>query len=138
MVKLFSREFQHLEASFLQDLQTLEEEGAIHAQLGGYCRIQLTPAEIVNYVEACVAYDEFEGLYERYGDPRFALEQLTNARMRNRVREYNEWTVSIGQNDTMFCFAAFLGEHLESLFCGGCQSVTNSWPRLTQEIVVSS
>ena len=31
--------------------------------------------------------------------------------------EYNEWTVEQGQPDTMFCFAAFEGEHLEDLMC---------------------
>ena len=84
-----------------------------------FCRIRFTPSEIVNFVDASAAYDEFEGLYREYGNPEVALDRLSDTRIRSRVEAYNRWTTDIGQVDTAFCFAAFLGEHLESLCCGG-------------------
>ena len=124
-MEIFDREFRHLDAAFLQDLQTLENEGAVYTQLWQedsedfrFCRIVFTPAEIVNYVDASLAYDEFESLYKEQGDPDLALAHLTDTRIRNQVEEYNRRAISIGQSDTAFCFAAFLGEHLEALCCG--------------------
>lgn len=124
-MKIFNREFQHLSAHLLQELHTLQEEGAIYAQFWQedsndfrFCRIRLTPAEIVDYVDASFAFDEFKGLLQQYGDSSLAVAHLSNPQVRNRVEEYNRWTISIGQDETAFCFAAFLGKHLEALTCG--------------------
>ena len=124
-MKIFNREFQHLSAHLLQELQTLQEEGAIYAQFWQedsndfrFCRIRLTPAEIVDYVDALFAVDEFKGLLQQYGDSSLALAHLSNPQVRNRVEEYNRWAISSGQDEMTFCFAAFLGRHLEALTCG--------------------
>ncbi|HET7232079.1 MAG TPA: hypothetical protein VFJ16_18880 [Longimicrobium sp.] len=122
MVQLFGREFRHSDASHVQDLDTLEREGAIYAEFSrgstgrfSQCRIRFTPKEIVEYVEAATAYDEFLGYYNITGDPEDALALIQNIRIREQVKEYNE---SAG-DDTVYCFAAFLGGDLESLVCGG-------------------
>jgi hypothetical protein len=73
----------------------------------------------VAYVDASLAYDEFLGHYRRSGDPSAALAQISDPGIRDRVLEYNGWTVGIGQSATQFCYAAFLGDHLEDLTCGG-------------------
>ncbi len=66
LMKIFSRDFSHLDASSLQDLETLELEGAIYAQFYResiddfrLCRIEFTPSEIVEYVTASQSYNEF-------------------------------------------------------------------------------
>lgn len=123
-MKYFGRDFLHLDDGFLEELRTLEMEGCIYSSFWredlekfAFCRIVLRPAEIVEYVEATAAFDEFNGLCQIHGDPDTALERLSNARIRNRVLDYNRWATSIGQ-DSQFCHAAFLGGELESLVCG--------------------
>jgi len=123
---LFDREFRHLSPDFLQDLDTLEKEGSIYTQFWQadvqdfrFCRIRFRPGEIVAYVDAIMAYDEFLGYCEDTGEPVTALAQISDSTIRNRVLEYNRWTASVGQHDTLYCFAAFIGEHLEDLTCGG-------------------
>jgi hypothetical protein len=121
----FERPFQNLDPEALRELETLELEGAIYDYLWAdehnrfvFVRLQLTPTEIVSYVEALTSYNEFLGLYNTSGDPSSALKGISSSKIRRRVDEYNEWTLSIGQPDTQYCLAAFLGEHLESLLCG--------------------
>lgn len=125
MVKFFSREFIFTGKELLQDLNTLEAEGAVYnyfwRDVDGrfvYTRLRLTPAEIVEYVDAACAYEEFLMLLNLVDDPSAALSGISDARMRKRVEEYNTWTISINQLDTAFCFAAFLGDHLEGLVSG--------------------
>ena len=126
MVKIFGREYSHLDPVFLQELRNLSDEGAIYAQFWREqsesfrtCRIRFQPEEIVAYVEALTAFDEFQAQCEIGRDSNRALEAVQSEQIRNRVREYNEWTRSAGQPETQFCAAAFMGEHLESLTCGG-------------------
>lgn len=125
-MRLFNHEFHHLDPHFLQDLLTLEQEGAIYTQFWQeesqdfrFCRIRFRPAEIVSYVDASRAYNEFLRHYTLSGDPAAALEQIKDAKIRNQVMEYNRWTESIDQYDTLYCFAAFIGNELEDLTCGG-------------------
>jgi hypothetical protein len=125
-MRIFNREFKYLDSAYLQDLQTLRSEGAIYAQFWQddisdlrFCRIRFTPEEIVAYLDATVAFDEFQGFNEQVGDPSIALAMISDKQIKKRVEQYNEWTVSIGQEDTVFCYGAFLGEHLEALVCGG-------------------
>lgn len=124
-MKFFNREFRNLDAPFLQELQTLESEGAIYEQFWRedsagfrFCRIQFFPAEIVTYVDALTAYDEFERLYQEYGDPDLALSEISDSQTKHRVEDYNNWVFRTGSDDQAFCPAAFLGEHLEALRCG--------------------
>jgi len=125
-MKVFDRQFNNLDAAHLHDLQTLESEGAVYSQFYReefntfrFCRIRLHPPEIVGYVDAAAGYDEFLGRLGLVGGPDAALAALSDRRFIERVREYNRWTVTNGQPDTQFCFAAFLGDHLADLVCGG-------------------
>jgi REase_DpnII-MboI len=125
MFEIFGRQFDYAHAELLQELNTLEVEGVVYAymwqdeddDIGAYTRLRLTPAEIVDYVDAATAYEEFLKYYEATKDLSIALNRISNSKIRRRVEEYNEWTVEQCQPDTMFCFAAFLGDHLEALTC---------------------
>lgn len=52
-----------------------------------------------------------------YDSSERAINNITNSRIRERVKSYNEWASSIGQ-DIQYCYAAFLGSDLEGLTCG--------------------
>jgi hypothetical protein len=124
MPKIFGRQFNHSDVELLQDLNTLETEGAVYGykwQDKGtgfvYTRLRLSPAEIVDYVDAATAYEEFERHRQIAGDPSVALSRISDSKIRRRVEEYNEWTIEQDQPATMCCFAAFLGDHLEDLIC---------------------
>lgn len=126
MVELFGREYSNLGPEFLQELRNLSDEGAIYAQLWQEqsesfrsCRIRFRPEEIVAFVEALTALEEFEAECAKGHDPEHALKSVKSERIRDRVRKYNSWSRSIGQTETQYCPAAFMGEHLEALTCGG-------------------
>lgn len=74
----------------------------------------LLPKEIVEYVDALSGYDEFLGALSQLDDPREALAQVSNRKIRARVEKYNEWANGTGLE---FCFAAFMGGELEGLMC---------------------
>jgi len=128
-MKFFNREFEHLEPRILDDLRTLESEGAVYYQFwreesqdSRFCRIRFTPSEIVEYVDALSAFDEFKGLLAGHNNPHIALADISNARIKKRVIEYNEWAAGMGHDYLAFCLAAFIGEDLEDLVCGGVPS----------------
>jgi len=121
----FEREFRHLDPAFLQELEQLENEGAVYSQLWveeledfRFCRINFRPREIVEYVTTTAAYDEFLGLVEAGFELDEALSRISDKRIRERVRSYNTWAEE-NRQDTQFCPAAFHGPDLESLLCGG-------------------
>lgn len=123
MPKLFNHEFNYLNLSFIEDLYTLEREGAIYAEIYTVetesfelCRILLNPTEIYGFVEASIAYDEFDKNLRINKDPNKALDKISNSVIKARVIDYNN---TIGEEDTLFCFAAFMGGDLEELLCGG-------------------
>jgi hypothetical protein len=124
MPEIFGRQFNHTDTELLQDLNTLETEGVVYGYKWQdkdsgfvYTRLCLTPAEIIDYVDAATAYEEFERHCQAAGDPSVALSRISNSKIRRRVEEYNEWTIEQDQPDAMFCFAAFLGDHLGDLMC---------------------
>lgn len=120
----FARPFRNLDPDHLRDLETLEAEGAIYTYLWSedddrfvYVRIRLTPSELVAYVDALSALDQFLGFLSETGNPEMALTAIPDAAARARVVEYNSWSVSEGQADTQYCPAAFLGPQIEELVC---------------------
>lgn len=122
-MKFFDKYFYHLSPGILEELDTLQNEGAVYAQFGmdegrdlRFCRIKFTPPEIFAYVEGCMAYDEFQKYYQELGDPSLALEKISNRTIINRVLNYN--IELLEDSDGHFCFAAFIGDHLEGLVCG--------------------
>lgn len=123
MSEIFGRQFYHTDAELLQDLNTLELEGALYAYKWSdednefrYTRVRLTPSETVAYVDAATAYEEFERHFQNCGDPVMSLNRVSNTKIKRRVQEYNEWAEQ-NQPEIKFCFAAFLGDDLEDLAC---------------------
>lgn len=120
----FNREFENLERAILQDLRTLESEGNIYSQFWyeefeefRYCRIPFEPNEIVEFVESLTAYNEFLGFRYEGLDESEALSRISNDRIKERVREYNDWAREEGLDQT-FVPAAFYSTELESLLSG--------------------
>lgn len=121
MAEFFGREFSELDWFFLEKLHTLEDEGCVYDRFWredlekfDYCRIQFNPDEIVEFVDALHAYDEFlEYVSEGYSRET-ALEKISNSKIRERVKEYNEWA----EEDQEYCPAAFYGGELEALLTG--------------------
>ena len=119
MPEFFGREFSHLDKDLLNDLKDLESDGCIYTQLWreeiekfGFCRIQFTPDEIVKYVDTLDAYNEFQRYIDQGDSPHDALSEISNNKIKRRVREYNEWTEEIGQPETKYSPAALLTEEL--------------------------
>lgn len=125
MPELFGREFNNLDDVFLDDLQTLERESCIYTQFWrdkeesfSFCRVKFEPDEIVQYVDAISAYNEYAGYVEGGLERNEALENISYDKYISQVREYNEWAQEVDQPGTMYSLAAFLGEDLEALVCG--------------------
>jgi len=92
--EIFNRQFNHIGTELLQDLNTLETEGVVYgykwqAQDTGfvYTRLRLTPAEIVDYIDAAIAYEEFERHYQATRDPSVALSRISNSKIQRRVED---------------------------------------------------
>lgn len=121
MAEFFGREFSEIDWFYLEKLHTLEDEGCVYDRFWredlekfDYCRIQFNPDEIVEFVDAIHAYDEFlEYANEGYSSET-ALEKISNSKIRERVKEYNEWA----EADQEYCPAAFYGGELEALLTG--------------------
>lgn len=122
----FGRSFPNLDSFYREHLSTLENEGCVYEQQRRdetnefeFCRIRFQPHEIVEFVDAMTALDEFRE-YEAQGlSPERALNAISDTRIKQRVEEYNEWALSSDSADLAYCPAAFLGEDLESLLTGG-------------------
>src|ERR1700749_1922817 len=79
-VTAFQYTFEEILSEHAQELKTLEQEGAIYTEfadrdkdnnfLGTFTRyrVKLTPAEIVEYVQAMIAAHEFDKAYSRTKD----------------------------------------------------------------------
>ena len=125
MVEYFDTEFNNIGRPLAKDLQTLEDQGCTYVQFWrkeieefGFCRVQFEPGEIVEYVDAMRAYDEYRGNVDQGYKRDEALKKISSAKFRRRVEKYNEWTEKEGQPETKYSPAAFYGEELESLVCG--------------------
>lgn len=123
MSEYFGRLFKHTPEEFLSDLRSLSMEGALYAYLWideeaefRQTRIALRPEEIVEYVDAQTSFEEYQRHLSLGFTSKRSLELTSNPRIASRVREYNEWARDNG-GGAAYCFAAFLGPHLESLTC---------------------
>lgn len=77
MAEFFGRTFNHLDTFYRQQLRTLEDQGCVYEYLPNestgqheYARIQFEPDEIVKYVDALKALDEFEKYLDQGLPPR--------------------------------------------------------------------
>ena len=134
-ITAFGYTFEHLLTGNAQDLKTLESEGAVYSEfadrdeddkfLGSFTRyrVKFTPAEIVEYVQAHIAEQQFAKELDRTNDFTAAVLAINEARFRdNRVVAYGEYgnrvDASGNVRDLRGCLASFLGEDLEDLVCG--------------------
>jgi hypothetical protein len=97
-ITAFGYTFEHLLTGNAQDLKTLESEGAIYSEfadrdedrkfLGSFTRyrVELTPAEILEYVQAHIAEQEFIKEYDHTKDFTAAVLAIKEPRFRDRVR----------------------------------------------------
>jgi len=125
MVEYFGRNFNHLQQAHLDELRTLERDGAVYTQFWNedldkfaFCRIQFEPDEIVDYVDSLYAYDEFLGYVEEGDSYHDALQKISDDRVINAVREYHEFIEESGSSANRYCPAAFFLNELEALLCG--------------------
>lgn len=116
--------------SLIEDLITLEKEGAIYAHFWDeaaktfrYYRIPFLPAEIYQYVEAHVAKQEFDDALQLGASFRKALGAISNQDLAERVRSYGRHGRTKLPNgreiDNRGCAASFLPPEIEDLVCGG-------------------
>lgn len=125
MVEFFGRTFTQLGSFYQQHLQTLENQGCVYEYLPNdstgqheYARIRFEPDEIVKYVDALKAFDEFQKHVDRGLSPEDALDNISNGKIKRRVKEYNEWVrEDQGADNQAYCPAAFMGE-IEDLLIG--------------------
>jgi hypothetical protein len=127
-VEAFGRRFRHLLPGLAEDLVTLEKEGALYSHFWHeesksfrYYRVRLLPAEIVQYVDASAAQQEFGQALRTGASREQALGAIKNHTVRRLVETY-EGFAKVGDEfvplDNRGCFASFLPRELEALVCG--------------------
>lgn len=159
-IEAFGKRFVKILPGLAEDLRSLEREGALYDQFvdidsdgnrldtfSSY-RIQLNPAEIVEYVEAYVASQQFEAAYRETQDFTAAVLAVQDEKFRKRVTEYDEYGTfqrrfGVIDADLRGCFASFLGPDLEALVCGRRRDRYEMLPHLgsrenQDEIVLSA
>jgi REase_DpnII-MboI len=133
-VTAFGHTFEDILPENGQTLKTLESEGAVYSEFadetaagsftGSFTRyrIEFTPAEIVEYVEASKAAQEFQKALKLTRDFTAAVLGISEPRFRNRVASYGNYGRSRTEQgeveDIRGCLASFMGEDLEDLLCG--------------------
>ena len=133
-ITAFGYAFENILVGNAQDLKTLEEEGVIYGEFadrdadGSYMgtstryRISLTPAEIVEYVQAHKAEQEFLKAYKLTGDFTAAVLGISEQRFRDRVASYGNYGRMRNANgevdDNRGCLASFVSAEMEDLLCG--------------------
>ena len=133
-INAFQFTFEDVLLGNAEDLKTLESEAAIYAEFADYnedgkflgtftrYRIQFTPPEIVEYVQAHIAEQEYLKALRLTDDFTAAVLAVSDPRFRQRVAAYNQYGKSRlsggGTIDNRGCLASFLGPDLEALVCG--------------------
>ncbi|MFP5020835.1 PD-(D/E)XK nuclease domain-containing protein [Pseudonocardia phyllosphaerae] len=118
MFSAFGRDFYHIDDHHKSELESLEFDGTITSQqfvedLDDFAlvRFRLTPSEIIRYVDAMQAYDEWiQGVKDGLDDDS-ALSRIANRQVRIEAATYRL------RKDLGLPPAAFLGEGLEDLLC---------------------
>jgi hypothetical protein len=104
-ITAFGHRFEQYPAGLAEDLITLEKEGAIYSHFAdeekgpdtdggwdfGYYRIPLLPPEIYQYVEASLAYQEFQAALAQAADFDEALRAIPNPEIAERVMRYGNY-----------------------------------------------
>jgi hypothetical protein len=135
-IHAFGHRFVNYPSGLAEDLITLEAEGAVYAHFADaakgpdedglwdfhYYRISLTPAEIVQHVEASLAYNQFCNAIDAGAtDLEAGLAAVSDQRIADRVRRY-DGVQQLGNGETIDirgCLASFYPDGMEALLCGG-------------------
>jgi REase_DpnII-MboI len=146
-ITAFGHRFVDHPAGLAENLITLEREGAIYSHFADpatiqpdgtadfrYYRVPLLPAEVFQYVEASIAYQEFHQAVESaeadagdVGDGypdwlEIGLAGVSNPEIADRVRRYGNYGRSKMRNgdevDIRGCHASFYPDGLEAVVCG--------------------
>lgn len=124
MIDVFGQRFERLSPELEAELQSLSLESAIYSYLWNeedhefrQTRIRFRPDELVKYVNAMKALDEFYSAKDSGLNGKAALDRVSNREVRARVRAYNEWATANNHLAQLYCPAAFIGEDLEELTC---------------------
>ncbi len=132
-VTAFGHRFDGYPSGLAEDLLSLEREGAVYSHFADtakgpdedglwefrYYRIELTPREIVEYVEASRAYIEFHNARSAGATFDEALSAVSNPEIAERVRTYHRLSEADGDADNRGCHASFYPDGMEDLLCGG-------------------
>jgi hypothetical protein len=131
-ITAFGYTFEDMLIDNAQDVKTLESEGAIYSEFadrddnGKFMdsftryRIQLTPREIVEYVEASKAQQEFIKAHKLTEDFTAAVMAISESRFRERVVSYGKYGKghARGAPDIRGCIASFWDGDMEDLLTG--------------------
>lgn len=120
----FGKRFTHIPEHIRQDLETLERESAIYAdhwidEVGDFrhVRIHFNHEEREEFARRSWAYE----LFLRAGFPKWAAE--TPGIDEDIAKDADTYSMHLRDGKVIsppyHCFAAFLGEHLESVVCSG-------------------
>lgn len=132
----FGHRFPTYPSALAKDLVSLEREGVVYAEFADDIRgpdenglwefhpyrIALHPHEIVQYVEAAVAYQEFIEAQAQGADFDQALDAVSAPEIADRVRSYHGGEAELEDGtviDNRGCPASFYPDGMESLLCGG-------------------
>jgi hypothetical protein len=123
MIDIFGHRFEHLPSELEAALQSLSLESAIYSYLWNeddhefwQTRVRFRPDELVAYIDAMRALEEFYAASASGISAEVALDRISNREIRARVHSYNDWAAA-NSLDQLYCPAAFLGEDLEELTC---------------------
>lgn len=126
--EVFGHKFSDL-PGLIEDLITLEKEGAIYAhfwdeqlQSFRYNRIKFLPKEIYQYVEAHIAKREFDNAMENAASFEEALSVISDPEIAERVRSYGNFGKTKLRDgsiiDNRGCAASFYPKEIQALVCG--------------------
>jgi len=131
----FGHLFENYPSGLAENLITLEREGAIYSHFlvpgsekedgsadFAYYRIPFLPNEIYQYVEASLAYDQYQKAREAGASFDEALGRINDLDIVERVRRYGDFGHTEMKNgatlDIRGCHASFYPEGMEGLVCG--------------------
>lgn len=146
-IHAFGHRLKDYPSGLAEDLITLERESAIYAHFADdakgpddegqwefrYYRIPLRPTEIVQYVEASLAYQEFHAAVEHGAGFAEALTAISDPDIAQRVRDYDGGATMLDDGTTVDihgCPASFYPEGMEALLCGGQRDRYEELPAL--------
>jgi hypothetical protein len=120
-------------AGLAEDLVTLEREGAVYSHFAdrgseqpdgtatfSYYRVPLLPAEVFQFVEASIAYQEFHAALAGGASFDAALLAIANPEIAERVKTYGGYGREDDGTrvDIRGCHASFYPDGMEDLLCG--------------------